>query len=69
MRGARPADVLLKYLAATPAAPPSGYVEMTEPDGSITYGASPSGDGWTTLLRVIRDADGWHVAAWTASGC
>ena len=68
-RGAAPADVLLAYLAATPTASPSGYVEMTAPDGSITYGVDALGEGWTTLLFLTQDADGWYLAGWTASGC
>lgn len=67
--GLQPADVLLGYLAATPGAPTSGYIEMTEPDGSITYGVDPSGIGWTTLVFLGRDGDSWYLEGWTASGC
>lgn len=69
LRGPAPADVLLAYLAVNPGAVPSGWVEMTEPDGSITYGVDPSGDGWTTLLWLAADDDGWYLDRWTASGC
>lgn len=67
--GTAPADVLLGYLAATPGAPTSGYVEMAETDGSITYGVDASGIGWTTLLLAVRDGDNWYLDGWTASGC
>ena len=67
--GPQPADVLLGYLAAMPGAPPSGYVEMVEPDGSITYGADLSGIGWTTLVFLARDGDSWYLEGWTSSGC
>lgn len=67
--GPHPADVLLGYLAATPGAPPSGYIEMAEPDGSITYGVDPSGIGWTTLVFIGRDGDSWYLEGWTSSGC
>ena len=69
MRGAQPSEVLLRYLALTPGAVQSGYVEMTEPNGSITYGVDPSGDGWTTLLHLASDGDGWYLDGWTSSGC
>lgn len=69
LSGPQPADVLMRYLATTPTAQQSGYVEMTEPDGSLTYGVDPSGDGWTTLVFVARDGDNWYLDGWTASGC
>lgn len=69
LRGARPADVLLAYLAANPSAPPSGYVELTDDNGLITYAVAPSADGWTTLVFVARDGEGWRLEGWAASGC
>ncbi len=46
----------------------SGYVELVEPDGTITYGRD-FGSGYVTLISVI-EADGqWTVNAWEASGC
>jgi hypothetical protein len=69
LRGAEPADALLAFLAANPGSPQSGYVEMRAPDGSITYGADPSGGGWTTLVHVRSGSGGWHVAATHMSGC
>lgn len=44
VRGARPADVLLAYLAAAPSAPPSGYVEFTDDDGLVTSAVAESGE-------------------------
>ena len=67
--GDTPADVLLGYLAANPGAPPSGYIEMAEPDGSITYAVDPSGIGWTTLVFAARGGDVWYLEGWMASGC
>jgi hypothetical protein len=67
--GPQPADVLLGYLAAHPGAPTSGYIEMAEPDGSITYGVDASRIGWTTLVFLARDGDNWYLEGWTASGC
>lgn len=69
MRGAEPADVLLRFVAAMPGSIPSGYVELAEPDGSITYAVDASGIGWTTILSVARDADGWYLEGWNSSGC
>jgi hypothetical protein len=69
MRGPEPADVLLRFVAAMPGTIPSGYVELAEPDGSITYAVDASGIGWTTILSVVRDADGWYLEGWTSSGC
>ncbi|MDQ3757184.1 MAG: hypothetical protein M3394_04985 [Actinomycetota bacterium] len=68
-RGAEPADALLAFLAANPTSPPSGYVEMRASDGSVTYGADPSGTGWTTLVNVRSGPEGWYVAATSMSGC
>ena len=69
LRSLQPSDVLVGYLSTRPGAPARGYVEMTEPDGSITYGVDPSGIGWTTLVFVARDHEGWYLKGWTASGC
>lgn len=65
-----PAEALRAFLA-TPAAQTlikSGYVEMTEPDGSITFGVDP-GPGWVTLITVVQTSTGWAVESWAASGC
>jgi hypothetical protein len=67
--GPQPVDVLQQYLANTPGAPPRGYVEMTEPSGSITYAVDASGTGWTTLVFVARAGDRWYLDGWNSSGC
>lgn len=71
IRGAAPADVLLRFLEANDEFPTSGYVEFTEPDGSMSYAVDGSGRGvgWTTLVNVAPDGGGWVLAGWTSSGC
>ncbi|HEX7165757.1 MAG TPA: hypothetical protein VF230_02135 [Acidimicrobiales bacterium] len=69
VRGDEPVDVLTQYIARTPGTARSGYIEMTEPDGSITY-ASDSGRGWSVLVFVGRDAaGGWSLQGSNTSGC
>lgn len=75
VRAAEPAEVLRQFLAGQPGSIPSGFVELQEPDGTVTYAVDPSaihgGDGgWTTIVHVDRDVNGtWFLAGWTTSGC
>ncbi len=45
----------------------SGFVEMIEPDGAITYGIG-SGDHFVTLISVNAVEGGWTVDRWEVSG-
>lgn len=69
--GAEPSDVLRQYLAGQPFSVQSGYVELQEADGSITYAVAPyDAPGWTSIIHVDQDEAGnWYLAGWTSSGC
>lgn len=48
----------------------SGYAELHEPDGSITYAKQiDGGEGYVTLIEVVPVDGGWAVERWKASGC
>jgi hypothetical protein len=66
-----PTEALAAFLADEVGDPPivrAGYVEMIEPDGSITYGVD-FGDGFVTLISVTPVDGGWTVDSWDGSGC
>jgi len=74
-----PVEALEALLAGPDAAywPKTGYFELREPDGSITYG-SPLDDmssdprpenGLVISISVIQVDGGWAVESWSTSGC
>jgi hypothetical protein len=67
-----PVEALQAFLAAPghETLARSGYVELVEPDGTVTYGAPlDGGDGYVTLVSVAPADAGWVVEGWRASGC
>jgi len=63
--------------AAAETWPKTGYFELHEPDGSITYGnpiddmsADPRPEnGLVVSVSVVQQEDGWAVDSWSTSGC
>lgn len=49
----------------------SGWVELDEPDGTVSYGHGHDDRGWGMLVEVVPDEDGtgWHFAGWRRSAC
>jgi hypothetical protein len=68
MRSSTAAGVLVEYLSDQNFLPTTGYVEMTEADGSVTFGVD-EGLGWSILVFVAEDADGWYLQGSDSSGC
>ncbi len=73
---ASPVEALEGFIASSAAElriARTGYVELTQPDGSITYGKplidSDLDPGFVTLIYVSRVGDVWGVNSWEASGC
>lgn len=50
---------------------PSGWVELDEPDGTVSYGQVHDESGWGMLVEVVPDEDGtgWHLGGWRRSPC
>lgn len=72
-----PVEALEALLASMEGWPKTGYFELHEPDGSITYG-NPLDDmsldprpenGLVISISVIESEGTWKVDAWSSSGC
>jgi hypothetical protein len=74
-----PVEALEAVLAGPDAVswPKTGYFELHEPDGSITYGnplddmsPDPRPDGGLVIsISVVQVEGGWAVDSWSTSGC
>lgn len=74
-----PVEALEALLAGPDASswPKTGYFELREPDGSITYGnplddlsPDPRPDGGLVIsISVVQVEEGWAVDSWSTSGC
>ncbi len=60
-----------RTIPGTPGLAQAGYVELSLPDGSISFGKVYEGDDSyvVTLVNVSETDTGWVVGQWEASGC
>ncbi len=60
-----------RTIPGTPGLAQSGYVELSLPDGSTSFGKFYEGDDSSvvTLVNVSEADTGWVVGQWEASGC
>lgn len=70
------APAVLQAFSATTDPPrmgltPSGWVELDEPDGIVSYGQVHDESGGGMLVEVVPDEDGtgWHLGGWRRSPC
>ncbi len=64
------AEVLQSFFARHETFSDGDWVEMIEPDGSITYGLGPGNpDAWIALISITQEPSGWKLKGWLASGC
>jgi hypothetical protein len=72
-----PLEALEALLSGQEGWPKTGYFELHEPDGSITFG-NPQDDmsadprpenGIVIAVSVIEMDGGWAVDSWSTSGC